>query len=247
MRPVLPTPRAVMLRLDRSIHGVARGDGRRMGPPVKPEGDGGWGGDGRWAEGGGGWTAPFPGPATAQPERRAGVQGKRLRSRQNPAPSPMTRSAFPAVTLRPRRSIHGAARGDRGRMGPPVKPEGDGGWGGDGRWAEADGSWGAPFPGPATAQPERRAGVQGKRLRSRQNPAPPRLPHRRTPSCRLRRALALGPGSHSAAARCVRDTVLPPMPLPAPSLLPGVRRGGISAKRKAPHRAAPVAATIGAC
>ena len=39
MRPAL-FPRAVMLRPDRRIPGAAHGAGPRMGPPVKPEGDG---------------------------------------------------------------------------------------------------------------------------------------------------------------------------------------------------------------
>ena len=41
MRPAL-FPRAVMLRPDRRIPGAAHGAGPRMGPPVKPVGDGRW-------------------------------------------------------------------------------------------------------------------------------------------------------------------------------------------------------------
>jgi hypothetical protein len=58
------------------------------------------------------------------------------------------------------------------------------------------------FPGPATPKLERRAGVQGRLRRSRQYPRPSACGG----SCRLRRTLALGPGSPSADAPVGRGT-----------------------------------------
>ncbi|MGR7993709.1 hypothetical protein [Xanthobacter sp. ZOL 2024] len=121
-RALTPLPRTtVMLRLDRSIHGATPGAERHMGPPVKPEGDGGWDAGG-WDDGDD--TDPIAPRGVALDER---------------ALTPLPRTT---VMLRLDRSIHGATPGAERHMGPPVKPEGDGGWDdGEESGAANNGGW----------------------------------------------------------------------------------------------------------
>ncbi len=123
-----------MLRLDRSILGATPDAARPMGPPVKPEGDGGCG-DGEWDDGDSGWddgdgTDPIAPRGVALDER---------------ALPPLPRTT---VVLRLDRSIQSAALGAERLMGPPVKPEGDGGWGvSDGGWVAGAGPCGSEVSG----------------------------------------------------------------------------------------------------